>query len=394
MDDSPATVPFGRPARALWSLREDGTFLNQGSYGAVPRVVQAAQARLREELERHPDAFMERVKPLGGGAVREVAATVAAFTGTTATQLALVENTTSAVQAVLNSLPFQQGDQILVTDHHYNAVRLAVEARCRQSGAEPVVVRIPLPTRNEDIIGRVLAAAGPRVRFAMLDHITSSTALVVPVHELAAGLRQRGIPLFIDGAHAMGQVPLDLAGIGGDWYVSNLHKWLFAPRGTAMLHAAPGAASLTRPLVTSHFVELGFPRAFDYVGTRDYTAWLAAPAALEFFQALGPARLRAHQQALIRHGTAQLERVGAMTIAPAELSPAMRAFVLPQARPALTEDANELMRTLWERERIQIRCAIFDGALLLRVCAQAYVEAQDLTRLAEALGRHGWPARR
>jgi isopenicillin-N epimerase len=176
--------------------------------------------------------------------------------------------------------------------------------------------------------------------------------------------------------------------------VSNLHKWLYAPRGTAMLYASGAAASLTRPLVTSHYVELGFPRAFDYVGTRDYSAWLAAPAALEFLQALGPERLRAHQARLIGHGRGELTGVGAQTIAPAEFSPAMCAFLLPQSRPALPADAAEVMARLWDSEHIQVRCALLHGALLLRICAQAYVEADDITQLARALDRIGWPARR
>jgi isopenicillin-N epimerase len=393
MTTSPAAIPLGRAARALWTLREDASFLNQGSYGAVPRAVQEAQARLREELERHPDAFMQRVKPLEGAAVRAVAAQVAALVGTTASQVALVENTTSAVQSVLNSLPFQPGDQILVTDHQYNAVRMALAARCRQTGAEPLVVHIPLPTSAEAISERVLAATGPRVRLALLDHITSPTALAFPVKQLAHELHRRNILVFIDGAHAIGQVDLDIPAIGADWYVTNLHKWLFAPRGTAMLYASGSAAPLTQPLVSSHFVDLGFPRAFDYTGTRDYTAWLAAPAALAFYEQLGPQRLHAHQAALIGHGSRELAGIGAEAIALASLSAAMRAFRLPQSRPALADDALEVMGLLWERERIQIRCATLGGALLLRVCAQAYAEAAEFTALAEALQRHGWPAR-
>ncbi len=394
MEKSPADTALGRSARALWSLREDAILLNHGSHGAVPCVVQQAQAGLRAEMEQHPDAFMLRVGPLEGGAVRAVAAEVAAAVGSAAGHIAMVENTTSAVQAVLNSVPLQRGDQVLVTDQQYDAIQLVLEARCRQCGAEPVVVPIALPADKDQIIERVLAAAGARVRLALLDHITSPTALVFPVRELAAQLRQRGILLLVDGAHAIGQVPLDLSAIGADWYVSNLHKWQFAPRGTALLHATGTAAALTRPLVTSHFIELGFPRSFDYLGTRDYTAWLAAPAALRFHQQLGVARLRAYQASLIAHASRALVGVGAEAIAPAELSAAMRCFHLPQHRPAVPEDAGEVMRMLWERARIQVRCITLGSRLLLRVCGQAYVEAEEFTALAETLRRYGWPARR
>lgn len=394
MTQNPGELPLGRAARALWTLRGDGTFLNHGSHGAVPRGIQEVQQRLRDEMEQQPDIFFRRIEPSGGAAVRDVAARLAAFTGTTADRMALVENTTSGVQAVLNSLPFQHGDQILITDHTFASVRLAVEARCRQTGAEAVIVRIPLPTDSDQILERILAAAGPQVRFALLDHITSATALVFPVQRIADELRRRGIPLFVDGAHAIGQLPLDLAALGADWYVSNLHKWLYAPRGTAMLYASGSAVPLTWPLSTSHFAPLGFPRSFDYVGTRDYTAWLTAPAALGFFKALEPERLWAHERELLTHGSEQLQRVGIEPVAPPEMSAAMRAFVLPQSRPGIERDAIQVMQTLWERERIETRCVIRSGALLLRISAQAYVEAADLTWLAQALDRHGWPARR
>jgi isopenicillin-N epimerase len=393
MNDVPHDQPLGRAARALFTLRDDGNFLNHGSYGAVPRSVQQAQAQLRDELEQHPDAFMHRIYPETGGAVRAVAAQIGSFVGTTADRIGLVENVTSGVQAVLNSLPFQPGDQILLTDHQYNAVRLAVEARCRETGAEAVVVRITLPTTADEIVQRVLDAAGPQVKFALLDHITSPSAIVLPVQRIATALRQRGIPLFVDGAHSIGQIALDLPAIGADWYVTNLHKWLFAPKGTAVLYASGSAAPLTQPLQISHYVGLGFPRSFDYVGTRDYTAWLAAPAALAFHRGLGAARLAAHNAHLIRLGSEALIALGARPVVPLELCAAMRSFVLPQNRPALPADATELMSALWQQHRIQIRCTTPGGQLLLRVCAQAYVDATDLTLLAAALDREGWPAR-
>ena len=223
---------------------------------------------------------------------------LAAFTGTTRDRIALVENATTGVQAVLNSLPFGPGDHILITDHQYNAVRLGVEARCRDSGATPVVVRIPLPTTADEILERVLAAADQRVKLVVLDHITSPSALVLPVERLIPELRRRGIPVLLDGAHAIGQVPLELDALGADWYVTNMHKWAYAPRGSAMLYASQAAAPLTRPVLTSHYIGMGFPHSFDYVGTRDYTAWLAVPRALQFLRELDPARLWAHEAQL------------------------------------------------------------------------------------------------
>ncbi len=392
---APREVPLGRPARALWSLTENASLLNHGSFGAVPRVVQLEQQRLRAQMEAHPDEFMARIEPAGTvRAPRAVAAAVAQLVGTRGESLALVENASSGVQAVLNSLPLGQGDCILITDHQYNAVRLAVEARCRETGATPKLVRLPLPLTDDEIIERVLDAAGPQVRLALLDHITSTTALRFPIERIAPELRRRGIPVFIDGAHAVGQIELDLDALAVDWYVSNLHKWAYAPRGSAFLHAAHGAASLTRPLVVSHFIDMGFPHSFDYTGTRDYTAWLTVPRALQFLDELGMARLHAHQAELVRAGSLALLGIGAEAIAPASAGLAMRALRLPQSRPATDADAVTVNRELWQRERIQIRCARHGPDLLLRFSAQAYVAAEELTALAAALDRLGWPARR
>jgi isopenicillin-N epimerase len=387
-------LPLGRAARAHWTLR-DGSFLNHGSYGACPRVVQDEQARLRDEMERHPDAFMARIHPdKPERAVRRVADSLAEFTGTIAARVALVENATTGVQAVLNCLPFGPGDHILITDHQYNAVKLAVEARCLQTGATPIVVRIPLPTDADAIVERVLDAADERVKLVVLDHITSPSALLFPVERIIPALRRRGIPLLLDGAHAIGQIPLALDELGAEWYITNMHKWLYAPRGAALLHASAGAAPLTRPVLTSHYIGMGFPHSFDYVGTRDYTAWLSVPRAIAFFRELGAERLWAHQQALIARGSEALLAAGAQEAAPATLSAAMRAFILPQRRPATDADAAMVIRTLWEQERIQIRCARIGGTLLLRLCAQAYVETDEVEKLGAALARHGWPGRR
>lgn len=386
---------FGAPARALFSLRPDGTFLNHGSYGACPKTVQAEQQRLREELERHPDAFFDRIKPIGAErAPRVVAAALARLAHTTPDRIALVENATSGMQAVLNSFPLSAGDEILITDQQYNAVRLGVRERCRRVGATFRVAHIPVPATPADIVQRVLDAAGPNIRLAILDHITSGSALVLPLGELVPELRRRGIAVCVDGAHAIGQLPLDIPAIGADWYASNAHKWLYAPRGSALLWESPSARVSVQPVLASHYIEHGFPEAFDYVGTRDYTAWLATTSAIEFLEWLQPPLLWQHEARVLDVGSRALEAAGGVAAGPRAMSASMRAFVLPQRRPAAESDPEAVMRTLWERERIQVRCALVGGKLLLRFCAQAYVSEDDVAGLGDALARHGWPDRR
>jgi isopenicillin-N epimerase len=213
------------------------------------------------------------------------------------------------------------------------------------------------------------------------------------VQAIIADLHDLGIPVLIDGAHALGQIPLDLSVLRPDWYVSNAHKWLFAPRGSAFLYADDAVAVHTRPTVTSHHLALGFPRSFDFIGTRDYTAWLALPAAISFYQHLDPDALRTYTTELIAAGSEQLLALGAQPVGPFDMSAMMRSFILPQRRPAQANDAHELTQTLWDEEHIQIMSVVAFDSLVLRISAQAYVEAADFAHVRSALEHHGWPGR-
>ncbi len=387
-------LELGRPVRRLWALLAEGTFLNHGSYGACPFAVLDAQTRIRQEMEMQPDVFFQRrVEPAQDSALRRAAGEVAEFIGATANDVALVENATTGIQAVLRSMSFAPGDEILITDHQYNAVRLAVEQRCRETGAVPSVARIPVPTSPGDVLARILDAAGRRVKLAIVDHITSPTALVFPIESLVAGLHSRGIPVLGEGAHVLGHRPLDVRALGAEWYVSNAHKWLYAPKGTAILYASEKAKPITQPVVASHFVAMGFPRAFDYIGTRDYSSWLSLPAALAFFRDLGLQRVWDHTAELVKTGSELLMNLGARPVGPLEMCGAMRTFILPQRRPAAEQDPVQLRRDLWERDRIQIRTDALLGHLTVRFSAQAYVGQADLVKLAATLERSGWPGR-
>jgi isopenicillin-N epimerase len=233
----------------------------------------------------------------------------------------------------------------------------------------------------------------PGARLAIVDHITSPSAIAMPLERLMPILRRGGAQVIVDGAHAVGQVELDLEAVGADWYASNAHKWLYAPRGCAFLHARGEAAAQTRPLVVSHHVGMGFPRSFDWVGTRDVTPWLSVPSAIDFLEGLGREALRSHNARLLDVATAVLEPLGARPVAARELCASMRSFHLPQARPATREDARALMRALWEESRVQVMAVELGGRLLLRVSGQAYVGDEDLDVLAGALRRQGWPGR-
>jgi isopenicillin-N epimerase len=386
---------YGRAIRHLWELADDAAFLNHGSFGACPREVLAEQDRIRRRMESAPDAFFRNdVMPRDGAtALRSAAATIARFVNAEPRQLVFVENATLGIQAVLRSIPLVPGEHVLITDHTYNAVRLMLEARCAETGAAPVVARIGIPESGEEIAEKIVAAVTQSTRLAILDHITSPTGLVFPLERILPALRARGVRVIVDGAHGIGQVPLDLAALRPDWYVSNLHKWLFAPKGTAFLYAADEVAPMTRPNVVSHYHDRGFPDAFDYTGTRDNSGWLAAPAALRFFEHLVPTEARAYQRQLLEFATECLARVDVRPIAPMALAGTMRAFHLPQVRAATPDDATDVMRTFWERDRIQAHASVFDGKLLTRISGQVYVDEEEVDRYRAALDRHGWPGR-
>jgi isopenicillin-N epimerase len=197
----------------------------------------------------------------------------------------------------------------------------------------------------------------------------------------------------IDGAHALGQIALDLETIGADWYTANAHKWLYAPKGCAFLYAAPEVAPRTKPLAVSHWHALSFPLPFDYVGTRDISAFLSVPAALKFIEGFGIDRMRAHMIDLARFGGTLMQELGAAPVAPDAAFAAMRAYVLPQSRVAQQSDADSLMHDLWTDHRIQIAAGEFEGKLLCRLSAQIYNGRADFERFFEAIRQHGWARR-
>ena len=217
---------FGRSARSLWSLDATGAFLNHGSFGACPIAVQDELDRIRREYSENPEEFFRRrVMPDSSDSdIRKAADALGAFVGAAGENIALVENATSGIQSVLQSVPLQAGDEILITDHQYRAVRLAVELRCRETGAAPRVVTVPVPAHDADVMDRISTAASSRVKLAIIDHITSATALVFPMREIVAELHGHGIPVLVDGAHGVGQIGLDMESLGADWYVTNAHK--------------------------------------------------------------------------------------------------------------------------------------------------------------------------
>lgn len=391
--DRPATNP-GR-----WLLDPEIIFLCHGVYGACPRRVLAAQSEWRERLEQQPLQFLTRDLDALLDAAR---AAVAAFIGADANDAVFVSNATSGVNTVLRSLAFQPGDELLVTDYAYNACRNALDFAAERAGAKVVVARIPFPFRNEDeLVAPVLAGVTPRTRLAMIDHVTSQTAVVMPIQKLVSELKRRGVDTLVDGAHAPGTVPLDLNGLGAAYYTGNCHKWLCAPKGAAFLHVARNKQEHIRPLTISHgansqrkdrsrfLIEFGWP------GTWDPSACLSVTHAIQFIGSLLPggwAEIMDRNRALALAARSILcsaleipqpcpdAFIGSLAAVPLPDAP-------PQALPRLPLNEYPLQDKLREMYKIEVPIISWPAApkRVLRLSAQLYNSLPQFERLAKAL---------
>ena len=268
----------------LWKLDRSIVFLNHGSFGACPREVLRHQQELRDRLEKEPITFFVReLEDLLDGARRELARFVAAKPA----NLVFVPNATAGVNTVLRSLEFRAGDELLVTNHEYNACRNALNFVGERSGTRTVVARIPFPIGAPDeVIEAILKSITPRTRLVLLDHVTSQTGMILPLREITEQLNKRGIETLVDGAHAPGMIALNLEKLGASYYTGNCHKWICAPKGAAFLYVRPDLQKQIRPLSISHGANSPrkdrsrFLIEFGWTGTWDPTAMLSVPFAL------------------------------------------------------------------------------------------------------------------
>ena len=397
-----------------WRLDPAVTFLNHGSFGACPVPVLEAQRELRDRMESEPVRFLARELD---DQLSEARAALGRFVGADPDDLGFVANATGAVNAVVRSLRFERGDEILTTDHEYNAVLNVLRHVAARDGARVVLVRLPFPAQSPDeTVEHVLGAAGERTRLAVLSHVTSPTALVLPVERIVQALADRGIDVLIDGAHAPGMLPLDLGRLGAAYYAGNLHKWVCAPKGAGFLHVRRDRQADVRPATISHGANspagarTRFRLEFDWQGTLDPTPWLAIPAALEFVERIvgggWPAAMaRIHELAL--EGGRDLASTLETEHAPAEMIGAMVAVALPAGGPlggaaspdqSSPLDADPLQTVLFDRFGIEV--PIYGWPVpaaespdpprrLIRISAALHNDRADFDRLIAALRELG-----
>ncbi len=391
--DKPACSPN------LWLLDPKITFLNHGAFGACPRAVLEFQENLRRRMERQPLQFLFRdLESLLDQARSELAR----FLGAEPDDLVFVPNATAGVNAVLRSLRFKRGDELLMTDHEYNACRNALNFVAEQSGARVVVARVPFPLESaHPIVEAVLRSVTSRTRLALLDHVTSPTGLILPIERLARELAARGVETLVDGAHAPGMVPLNLRKLGAAYYTGNCHKWLCAPKGAGFLHVRRDRQEPIRPVIISHGANS--PRTdrsrflieFGWTGTWDPTAYLSVPEALRQVGSLLPGGwpevMRRNHALAVAARKILCRALGLEPPCPDELIGSLAALPLPDAPKHPLPKPPLYVDPLQDRllDDYAIEAPIFAWPAppkrVLRIAAQLYNSLPQYERLARAL---------
>jgi isopenicillin-N epimerase len=377
-------------ARLLFTLDPGVAHLNHGSFGAVPITVQRAQRHLREEVESSPQRFYTAGLADRLGHVRRH---LAGVLGADPESAALVTNATAGVALALRTVRPAGTDEIVTTDHGYGAVDLAVDRLCARTGAAHRKLAVPLTASDEEITAAVAGGVHPtRTRVLIVDQITSPTGRLLPVADIVAAVRARAprAAVIVDAAHVPGMLAVSVDSIGADFWVGNLHKWGFAPRGTALLAVSERWRRRIEPSVVSWGMPEGFPESVEMQGTVDYTPWLAAPAGMYLLRSLGLDAVRAHNTALACYGQHVVGR--ALGLAPEELPApggpvALRLVPLPAGLASDQAAAVALREAISRELATEVAVSAWQGRGYLRLSAQIYNLAGEYDRFAAGLPR-------
>lgn len=381
------------------------TFVNHGSFGACPLPVLAHQRALTDEIEAEPVAFLDTTIE---ARLDEARHAVARFLNADPDGLVFVQNATSGVSTVLRSLELAPGDELLTTNHEYNATLNGLAEIARRAGARVVTIQLPLEiTSDDEVLEAFRAAVTPRTRLALVSHITSPTATILPIQRIVSELDERGVDTIVDAAHGPGQVPTNVDGLGAAYWTGNGHKWLCGPKGTGVLHVRADRRDLIRPLVISH--GWNDPRAerprlwkeFDWTGTPDPTPFLTLPAAISTMRGFHPQGwpgvMAANHELVIEGRTLIAHALGTTPLIPEAMHASMAIIPLPMT---LTDEAARALKlALTDEDRIEVPITPFPvpaaradpsdppGGVVVRISAQRYNEIDDYARLADALAR-------
>jgi isopenicillin-N epimerase len=388
---SPSPAPPSlEPAIAQhWLLDPAIAFLNHGSFGATPRVVLEAQSRLRGMIEARPiEMLARRCREL----LDESKKTIGPFIGAIVGNFVFVTNATGAINAVLRSLEIRPGDELLTTNHVYNAVRQTMKYVASRAGATMIEAPIPLPLRSPgQVIEAIEAALTRRTRLLVVDHVASPTAALFPLAEIVALCKLRGVDVLVDGAHAPGMIDLNIEELAPAYYTGNLHKWPCAPKGSAFLWVRPDKQGEVHPTTISHHLGEGFQEEFGWQGTRDITAWVCAADSIRFMDKLLPGgwpAIMKHNHAMATWVQAMLcERWGVEPSTPLDGSMlgSMTTVPLPPQVRAGHAKAEEFQARLYKEFLVEVPIVDWQGQWWTRPCCQVYNSPEHYERLAGAV---------
>jgi isopenicillin-N epimerase len=386
------TPPEHVALRDEWSLAEGVTYLNHGSFGPSPRVVQDARHAWSARLERQPMQFFVRDLECELDAA---AARLGAFVGCAADDLIFVDNATAGMNIVAANIELHAGDEVLLSDHEYGAVVRIWRETCRRARASLIVRPLPCPLETAQAAAdELLAGVTDRTRLIVISHVTSPTAAILPVELICRGARERGVPVCIDGPHAVAMLPVDLRQIDCDFYTASCHKWLSAPFGSGFLYVARRRQQGLKPVVMSWGGSVsGRPASwrdeFTWSGTRDPAAFLAIPAAIEFLERYGLDAFRRQTHELAAYARRRIgSLIGLEPLIPDSSAwyGSMIALPLPGgAEPEHPAQPDPLQAALWEKFRVEVPVTRWHGLTFLRVSCHLYNDRADIDRLAAAL---------
>lgn len=369
-----------------WSLRPGTIYLNHGSFGPPPVCVQEARHKWQHRLDSNPMDFLVRELE---HELQTVCQTLGSFVGTNGENLILVDNATYAMNVVANSFSLSHGDEVMLTNHTYGAVRRIWQRQCEQVGAKLATINLPpVIESTEQVVDVLTQSVTPNTRLLVVSHITSPTAITLPVRDVTKAMHQQGVAVCIDGPHAVAQLPLAIDDLNCDFYAASCHKWLSAPFGTGFLYVHPRRQAQMKPPVLSwgrtdrSVTTSDWTDEFTWLGTRDPSGYLTIPAAIQFLRNVGMDNFRART-----HYLACYARSALIEFAPRDpILPDSPVWYGSMAHVPLPDgDARQLQTALWNQYGIEVPVIDFDGMRWIRVSCHLYTNKAHIEQLVAAL---------
>lgn len=371
--------------------------LNNGGVSPSPRVVQEAHKRHLDLANTTTAHVLWKVQEPQREPVRE---RVARQWGVDPEEIAFTRNSSESLQICQQGFDLERGDEVLTTTQDYPRMLTTFRQRERRDGIRLVQIKLPIPCEDDaEIVRRFEAAITPRTRLILMSHMINITGQILPVKrvvEMARG-HNGGIPVIVDGAHALAHFEFKISDLGCDYYGVSLHKWLHAPHGTGLLYVRREKIKGLWPLMAAEAKQDEDIRKFEEIGTHPAAPYLAIGDALTFHQAVGGARKEARLRYLRDRWVTRLNSQGKKDRLKLHTSLDPRFSCGIGTVQVLGVDSKELMEHLWDKHRILVVAITHDEFEGIRVTPSVYTTLEEVDRFCEAVERvieKGLPAKK